>query len=52
MITPETTIVLRTDDNGGVIPVGQGGCGQWSVILDGSSNGACSGGDNPIFINE
>lgn len=51
MITPETTLLLRQDDNGGVIPLGQGGCGSWAPILDGSSNGATSGGDNPFYLN-
>lgn len=52
MIAPETSNILRQDDNGGVIPLGQGGCGSWAPILDGSSNGATSGGDNPFFVNE
>ena len=48
---PEKTVVVRSDDNGGTIPLGQGGCGTWSPILDGSSNGATSGGDN-CFIDD
>jgi hypothetical protein len=52
MVEPATSIILRQDDNGGVTPLGQGGCGSWAPILDGSSNGATSGGDEPIFINE
>lgn len=51
MVTPETSNILRQDDNYGTIPLGQGGCGTWSPILDGSSNGATSGGDNPFYLN-
>jgi hypothetical protein len=52
---PEQTRILREDDNGALmggptVPLGQGGCGQWGVILDGSSNGATSGGDNPFVL--
>lgn len=52
MTTPETTNILRQDDNGGTVPLGQGGVGSWSPILDGSSNGSTSGGDFPIYVNE
>lgn len=52
MITPETTIILRQDDNGGVTPLGQGGCGSWAPILDDSGNGATSGGSEPIYVNQ
>ena len=54
---PEATVIMREDDNGAgsggtPVPLGQGGCGQWGAILDGSSNGATSGGDNCFFLDE
>lgn len=52
MITPATSNILRQDDNGGTIPLGQGGCGSWAPVLDGSSTGSTTGGDEPFFINE
>lgn len=52
MVDPESSNILRQDDNGGVVPLGQGGCGSWGPVLDGSSNGATSGGDNPFFVSE
>lgn len=52
MIEPLTSNILRQGDNEGTIPLGQGGCPSWSPILDGSSNGATSGGDNPILVDE
>lgn len=52
MVEAGASNILRQDDNGGVTPLGQGGCGSWAPILDGSSNGSTSGGDNPLFVNE
>lgn len=52
MVSPETSIILRQDDNGGTVPLGQGGVGSWAPLLDGSSNGATSGGDYPFEIDE
>lgn len=54
LIGPETTRIIRMDDNGvlvgpPVVPFGNGGCGTWGPILDGSSNGATSGGDNCFY---
>lgn len=54
LIGPETTRIIRTDDNGVLTndiprPLGQGGCGLWQPILDGFSNGATSGGDNCFY---
>lgn len=56
LIGPETTRLIRMDDNGVLtgdtpVPLGTGGCGTWAPILDGSSNGATSGGDN-AFLGE
>lgn len=52
---PEQTNILRMDDNGAlagppVLALGTGGCGTWGPVLDGSSNGATSGGDNCFFV--
>ena len=49
-------MILRQQDNGVLthdtpVPLGQGGCGSWAPILDGSSNGATSGGDDAFFLN-
>lgn len=52
MITPETTNILRQDDNYGEIPLGQGGCGSWAPILGDAATGATSGGNDPVLINE
>ena len=54
--SPEGTIIERMDDNGAGIgdvgvPLGQGGCGSWGAVLDGSANGATSGGDWPFYTN-
>lgn len=52
---PAHTIILRVDDNGASsgaakpLPLGTGGCGKWNPLLDGSSNGATTGGDNAFF---
>lgn len=57
LMGPESTIILRTEDNGAAsgdpnpLPLGTGGCGTWSAVLDGFSNGATSGGDNCFIIN-
>lgn len=51
-----STIIMREDNNGALqdgvtpLPLGQGGVGQWGPILDGSSTGATSGGDNPFLL--
>lgn len=52
---PEQTRIWRQDDNGAGIgevgvPLGKGGCGSWGPVLDGSSNGATSGGDNCFYL--
>lgn len=52
MVESLASNILRQDDNGGTVPLGQGGAGSWAPVLDGSSNGATSGGDNPFFVNE
>lgn len=52
---PEKTRIWRMDDNMGIgvrVPLGQGGCGSWSPILDGFSNGATSGGDNAFYVDQ
>lgn len=51
-----STIIMREDNNGALqdgvtpLPLGMGGVGQWGPILDGFSNGATSGGDNPFLL--
>lgn len=52
---PGQTIIMREDNNGALVPgatpapLGQGGVGQWAPMLDGSSTGATSGGDNAFL---
>lgn len=58
---PCQTVIIREDNNGAMVPggaapeggpplpVGTGGCGQWRPMLDGSSTGATSGGDNAFL---
>lgn len=52
MVEGGTSIILRQDDNGGTVPLGQGGVGSWGPVLDGSSNGSTSGGDDCFYVNE
>lgn len=42
------TRLIRTDDNGGVVPLGQGGCGTWKPILT-DTNGAAPGGSDGFY---
>lgn len=54
----EQTILWRTSDNIGIgippnvtrLPLGQGGVGSWTPVLQGDSNGATSGGDHAFFL--
>lgn len=51
MVEGGSSVILRQDNNGGSAPVGQGGVGSWAPVLDGSSTGSTSGGDNCFYVN-